>query len=625
MIRKSFLLLLFLCFAGALNAQVAKWMMEPEYDSITVNEVGLLEVSLDGKVGLADRAGRVILPIEYDEIGEFSEGYAVLHQDGSFCGITDISGNVTPVSIDEGVRLMGLCEGTEYFSCGRLIVRIRSGGRTGYGYMSTNGFIIGGPYAEAYPFSEGYAVIKRYTDNASVLTWDMVDVNCSPVDLGGERKTNIMLISSFRDGEAIVQLRNRFYTISTDNFVPQQIYADSTASRRSMVVDDPNRPHTLLDNGRLWVRTLNDRALYTFGRDMRLMSYSYNLGDEVVFEDEPEIPREVGEPQFSAFEESGLYGLNYCGELLLPAQFEAVEVLEEHFAIVRSGGKVGVVEADANATIRFRINNDVQLSFRHQKLADIGITVEMPSFMPDDSVLVSEDSDFTLDGSTHDCVHKTHGTYITCNCIIDIPEEIDQSHLDVRHSYHFHIEYAGLVSKTYEVFVDEHYDKYYSIEMGTQHSEITALGEVINIEFKIGDSFADRDTQAYSKDVKVYKRLADGTLEELDCVSTTGTLYSFDIAIDSEIIDFVIDIIEVGCPAIRYPYVAHFTMPEVVEVGEGETPSEPAPITVNIDDAHRVSRPAAPTLESDLITSDNDATVTTIETVDSMKFNNNDK
>ena len=61
MIRKTLLTLLLTFAFVVANAQVARWMIEPQYDSIRMNNIGLFEMHNKGKVGLCDRAGKELL------------------------------------------------------------------------------------------------------------------------------------------------------------------------------------------------------------------------------------------------------------------------------------------------------------------------------------------------------------------------------------------------------------------------------------------------------------------------------------------------------------------------------------------------------------------------------------
>ena len=66
MIRRTILSLIVTLLCYSANAQVAKWMLKPDYDAISINNVGLLEVRKNNKVGLYDRNGNELLAIEYD-------------------------------------------------------------------------------------------------------------------------------------------------------------------------------------------------------------------------------------------------------------------------------------------------------------------------------------------------------------------------------------------------------------------------------------------------------------------------------------------------------------------------------------------------------------------------------
>ena len=82
------------CCNSAVNAQIAKWLVRPDYDAIEMMDNGLLKVSLNGKIGLLNKDGEKVLPLEYDSITSFHEGKALLFNNNKLYGITDQYGKV---------------------------------------------------------------------------------------------------------------------------------------------------------------------------------------------------------------------------------------------------------------------------------------------------------------------------------------------------------------------------------------------------------------------------------------------------------------------------------------------------------------------------------------------------
>jgi len=87
--------------SGFINKS-GKWAIAPKYDAYLWNGVsryqvfmdaGLASVMQDGKFGAIDKTGKVVVPVEYDDLSPFIEGLAAFGKDGLY-GYIDIKGNV---------------------------------------------------------------------------------------------------------------------------------------------------------------------------------------------------------------------------------------------------------------------------------------------------------------------------------------------------------------------------------------------------------------------------------------------------------------------------------------------------------------------------------------------------
>ena len=75
--KRILLSIMFACILISVHAQIAKWMVRPNYDHIEMLDCGLMKVSMNGKIGLLNDIGKEILPLKYDSITAFKEGYAL--------------------------------------------------------------------------------------------------------------------------------------------------------------------------------------------------------------------------------------------------------------------------------------------------------------------------------------------------------------------------------------------------------------------------------------------------------------------------------------------------------------------------------------------------------------------
>lgn len=156
--------LLFLTGILAVNTGMAKsteWLVTPQYDQMEVFTPELYKVVRNGKIGLINREGKIVLSPEYDEILDFYEGIAII------CNYTS-DGTLIKGTVNEDNKI-NHCHGDYYlhkdysFYSEGFIPVIDGSGRCGYldekcrpAFKFSNN--------ETRPFSEGYAAIGEGED-----------------------------------------------------------------------------------------------------------------------------------------------------------------------------------------------------------------------------------------------------------------------------------------------------------------------------------------------------------------------------------------------------------------------------------------------------------------------------
>ena len=104
--------------------------------------------------GLIDRNGRIIVPVEYDDVAYPTDGMIRVGRDGKY-GFFDTTGHLT---IDLQYRT------ASGFNEGLAVAIIDFDSTTfGYGFIDkTNKLVIPATYEYAFAFEEGYAIVKEY-------------------------------------------------------------------------------------------------------------------------------------------------------------------------------------------------------------------------------------------------------------------------------------------------------------------------------------------------------------------------------------------------------------------------------------------------------------------------------
>lgn len=556
MIRRTILSLIAVLLCCSTNAQVAKWMLKPDYDAISINNVGLLEVRKDNKVGLFDRNGNELVAIDYDSIDPFCEGYAMLYKNGKFVGFTNEDGKIVDLSTS-GYQLK---EGADTFSCGRLLVYKIENNKEIYRFLNTNGYSIGGVYSMAYPFFEGYASVETYpTDkNGEEIFPDMINIDGVPVTFPDEKKSNLQFISSFRDGVAIVILKGKFYTVYPYDFTLQPMHTDSLMNRKSAItLESSTVIKRRLDKDNTLLKARN--ANFVFNKYNQLSEYKYENNEAVKLLDKESEPRTTPNSKFEAFREGQLYGLLYNENKLLPAQFEKVTAVEDHFAIVCSNGKYGIVTIDNNSQFKLIINDYEDVPFRHSS-QKIKLKALLPTWI-NEAFIESCGSDCRLYDDTYTPSRNTLGYYLAYEGTLTIPSDLTSTPTEYIHN--FQLSYDGLKSEVICVPVIEWYSAYHYVNIKTGSMQVDPNNNTITIEFEVLKNETVYDTRTYSHDVKVYQVDRHGAQTLIDHREINNTLYTFSLEhkeITQAVTNFEIHITETGCPAIIHPFIIRFNI-----------------------------------------------------------------
>ncbi|MBD5154968.1 MAG: hypothetical protein HDT15_07865 [Oscillibacter sp.] len=136
-----------------------KVVIPPEYDNVGEFSEGLAVVNKNGKCGFIDKTGKLVVPLQYSIGGDFCEGLAVVQKDGKY-GFIDKTGKEVVPFIYDGT--------TAGFSQG-LAAMMKE---YSWGFIDAAGKeVIPFQYDDAYGFSEGFARVCMYEKG-----WGCVDL-----------------------------------------------------------------------------------------------------------------------------------------------------------------------------------------------------------------------------------------------------------------------------------------------------------------------------------------------------------------------------------------------------------------------------------------------------------------
>lgn len=548
--KKLLFTLMILLVSFSLNAQIAKWIVYPEYDNIEMLDNGLLKVTKDGKIGLLNKSGVPVLPVEmeYDKITSFYENKALLFKNGKFVAITDTYGNVKDLSD----KRYNLVENFDRFYSGYLIVQLVAENRKLYYYLNEDGKIAFGPYLEAYPFSEGWACVK----GADYL-YNYIDENGLPFNIAGIVKDDINFVSSFYNGKAIICVKKKFYTIDKNMQELKLISIDETTDKKSLVVALGKEINVFPTDNGYFVNATN--GSFYFDNFMRLTKMKLSGKDAVENTFPVETEREISS-SFSITTDGELFGLSYKSDEILPPQFEEISYLEGDMAFVKSNGYFGVVGVDKNNDFMFKLNDDENIGFSHQYY-----TAKLVAFIPSyikcsDVTVISNSDDCEIKIDTRTESENIEKNTLSYDCRLTIPKDLTNDSL-TEHDYYYYLKYDGFLSKKYKVSISEWYLKYYEVTLSNTNY---IFNDTIFVEFDLLNTEVVKDDKNnYFKNIEV---IIPNLTEQPVVKKITEGHYSFKICgIDQERFLFTIKVTEVGCPAIEFPCEITVTKPKPQE------------------------------------------------------------
>lgn len=536
--RRILAVIMLVMVVASMQGQIARWALHPNYDRVEQLDNGLFKVLQGRKYGLMARDDKEVLPIKYDSIADFRNGYAVI--------INTEMNDVEGFCNEEGkfVNLAGkhfrITNDYPYFSSGYLLV-YRDGD---YYYINTKGEV-SRPYAYAQPFFYGRATVKMYKDlmkKGNNVSWAYLNSeNGDVLPMRNVDYSDVDFLSSVSKGTAVIVFKKKFYELDTNTGNITLLYTDANHVKKSIVQGTGNSDYVNYKDGYM-VSAKN--AQYQFDRYMRLRESSTKAGKRRHEIDVVEKP--VYDSDFEVIQDRNrnLFGLRYNSKEILPPQFQNVVAVKNDEAVVKSEYKYGVVVLEKRDNFSFRLNDNKKIGFLHDTF-DAKLVMMMPSYIKSSLASVeSRSADCEIKADERRDVENAEISSISYMCTLIIPDSISED--EQTFSYRFSVKYDGLRSRNYEVNCDEWYVKNFMVK-----DVKTKLGKnECHVEFTVEEDRAVTDG-IYPRKVTV------GTESPYYCPTTpeklTDNRYTVTITnIEPGTIPFKVTIQEGNCPEIDW-------------------------------------------------------------------------
>lgn len=532
------------------QAQIAKWILHPEYDSVELLDNGMFKVRQGKKFGLMSKDDKKILEIKYDSIADFSEGKALIfNTKDEVVGFTNEEGKVTNIS-GNGLQVIN---DYPYFSCGQVVLY----GEGDYYLVNEKGEL-SQPYAYAQPFFYRRAAVRIYKDllKKNDTYWAYMNSENGTVSpIRGFDNDGINFLSSISMGKSIVAYKKKFYEYDVKTGNTTLLVTDPANPKKTVVTAQGSEVQIVTrgsDNPGYSVMTKT--AQFEFDEFMRLQKRRYKgEGDFKLFEIDEEEPIEYT-TSLNAYSEIGgrLSGILFDNnEQLLPPQFNDVGELRNDMAVVKLRDKWGIIEMDRSNDFVFSIDDkdgvNRPIGFLHDH-ETVYLTLKMPPYIKANlASVVNEDKKCDISTVHRQQVENVETTAITYKCTLAIPEDITDNQ-EQEFTYDFSVKYDGLQSVKYPVKVKEWYIKNFKVE----RTKTTPSGSSITVEFTVTEE-RDISSGNYFREVTV--ETTDGSSVDSNPTKISETSYKSQIfGIEGTEVPFVVKIKEGKCPTIEYPF-----------------------------------------------------------------------
>ncbi|MDR0812390.1 MAG: WG repeat-containing protein [Oscillospiraceae bacterium] len=333
-----------------------------EYDAVYEYTNGFAWVCKEEKWGLVDTTGKIILPLEYDTVYEYTNGLTLTQKDKK-CGLLDAQRNVIASNEYDGIG---------YFN-DDLALAIKG---DKYGFINALGEVV-------VPIE--YDNVRNYTNG---FAWVCKEEKWALVDTTGKILTSLKYdeADDFHDGLAAVKYNGKYGFIDTNGTLIIKFIHDWVSSfdgGTALVWDGVSQKYSSIDkSGTItskpymysWLRTYGYHENGLFYADVpsinkhRLIDENGNMVansscDEIVFYNDNDRSS-IFFNEFATLKEGTLYGaIDAKGNIAAATIYENPIRFTNGVAVAQKDGLAGVIDTQGNTIIPFEYDYIVFESF----------------------------------------------------------------------------------------------------------------------------------------------------------------------------------------------------------------------------------------------------------------------
>lgn len=554
--KKVLISLTFILSCLATNAQMTRWIMQPDYDKIYIASGAPLLISDSLETSSIWSIKGKKIAVTNDVIHPFKEGLSVTTKKNS----EEVTGFFNNQGKFTSLKNYSVTYNEPFFRDGFLLVKSENR----YCFINKNGeeerF---GFYVKMYPFNNGFATCFTYeqVDKLKNPYYTYITADNSPITFSYNDKVfdkeDVEFLSSVNDeGVGIAIIKHKVYLFDKNARKLEPVFANEaeTNLKRQVAVDGELNEYLIDMNDSIIIRgkgSKTDFVRFNFDKFLRPTKIYY--ADRTKEYKLKTIKTEKYNSSFSPFKLNEKYGLNYNGETVLPEQFNEVGFCLNDFAVVRTNDKWGMLTFDPNLKYRLIMHNGKDIAFRHKDVATT-IKLELPVIISADKCRfdIDEKHGCIIDKISLETKNTENGNYVQYNCNLTIPDSLPDVITEIQ--YPVQITYDGLKYPIVPIKTKAWHYKYINVDLDETETTL----EQGNVSFTINIS---ADKQPGENDYPFEVEIKTDSLQT-ELAKISETRYKCKLFALAEGINNVnINILENGCPPSVFPFEITYIKP----------------------------------------------------------------
>ena len=556
--KKVAFILLCLCVVVGARGQIAKWLIPPLYDEIKIAEgIDAIQTDSAGLNAIWTLDGRRLISSR-DDICPFKEGMALTVRPGT----SDIT--MVYMHDGKGMRLEDarVARAYPYYSGGKLLVRQGEY----YRFVDKRGQFLNGKYVDAYPFFNGYAVCATYLnlekqkDFCHLLLGENGDTITFSRDGKSFDMDDLQFVSSVNDENiGVVVIKERVYLFNGLDGGLMPVFADEASSQnpkgQARLAADLEQSYLLMPDSTYLLKARCGKASsVSISFDLMRRPLSIKRNDVEYVYKVKKGPRQELESPLKKQKSGSVYGLHWEGKgEVLPPQFEEVQACLSDKAVVKLGGKVGMLKVFKDDSFVLKMNKGNDIAFRHQKF-ETSIRADFPTFLPADRVNVEVDpkTGCDIDKTSKESNNTESGNYVQYNCVLNIPSDLPDELTTIE--YPVTVIHDGIKSSTIPFKVNAWHYKYFVVDV--DDTQTTLENGTVSFVFNINAERIEGDG-VYPTTVNILTDSLQYEYEKMSEFRYKCKVYSLEEGVNN----IVVQILEQGCPPAAFPFEVEYHKP----------------------------------------------------------------